>query len=75
MDIISLKNFALSESLCRGSHSTGWARQAGILLEAATAEPEAHINLVMAGNCKYTKNANNRNTNNHCGYPLAPRGT
>jgi len=74
LDVKSLKDFALSEGFRRGSHSAGWAGQAGILLESTTAEPEAHINLVMAGNCEYTKKADNPDTNNYCGYPLALRG-
>jgi len=59
LDIKGLKDFALGEGFRCGGHSAGWARQAGILLEAATAEPEAHIGLVMAGNAKNDEKADN----------------
>ena len=64
LDIKGLEDFSLGEGFSRGGHTAGRARQAVVLPEAATAEPEAHIELVVAGNAEDNEKAENQNTNN-----------
>ena len=58
LDIEGFEDSATSEGKCRRSHSTAQTRQAGPLLEAAVAEPSAHIDLVMSRECKYAEEKN-----------------
>lgn len=74
LDIEGFEDSALSEGKCRRSHSAAQTRQAGPLLEAAVAEPSAHIDLVMSRDCKCGEENDYPQANNRRDQTLAGRG-
>ncbi len=72
LDIKCFEDSALGERKYRGGHSAGWARQVVFLLEAAVAEPPAHIGFIVPGPRKQAKESNNRYANN-CRYKSLAR--
>jgi len=64
LDIKCFEDSALSERKYRGGHSAGRARKVVFLLEAAVAEPPAHIGFIVPGQSKQSEESNNRYANN-----------
>ncbi len=75
LDIKCFEDSHLSESKYRCGHSAGWARQVVFLLEAAVAEPPAHIGFIVSRPRKQAEESNNRYANNRRYKSLARRCT
>ncbi len=75
LDIECFEDSALGERKYRCGHSAGWTRQVVFLLEAAVAEPPAHIGLIMPRPGKEAEESNHRYANNRRYKSLARRCT